>query len=1165
MLFAGGEMQGRGTLETSALITAPLDDIDNIDLDTASRETLDNLPIGAIKIDAAGKVLFYNATEGRMSGRDPARVIGRNFFDEIAPCTRIPQFKGRFDSGVRSGYLAERFMFNFDFEMRPPVKVMVELCEAAERNSYWILTKVVERYGRQLADSADALAQPTGLSDDEIDAICASEPIHRPDSIQSWGALVIAEVDTGDICGVSDNLTEIFRPQGDPVTVGAPLSLIVRDEDIEAARRLAAETADDMIGEAHRLTGLHGCKEPVDMRISTKSGLIFFELSIAGQSGTTGILARDLLDWIDRLSRAATTRELCESLTEIISEITGFGRVLIYQFDEEWNGKTIVEAMQPGCRLSSFEGLHFPASDIPPQARAMYRRSVARFTPSRDFVPCQMEFTNDAPEVAHDLTGVQLRSVSPIHAVYHKNIGVNGSMSLSLMLDGDLWGMVICHDEKPYHLSFPQKVAVTALAKSASSLLEALTSAETRQKQRSAREVLAAILETLSASKDHVQAALNEKSTSLMDLFDCSGAAVLLDGAMKTVGNCPTPDFSQTLIEYAFERAEDGVWSSRHLAGCLEQFEACADIASGAIIAFPTPNANHAIIWYLPERVAERHWAGNPASKMEVREAPSQPMILPRQSFAKWTEFMSHRSAAIEPYMIEMAEDIRLALGEFLVRRGQRLLDMTSQLEDQNTYLTALLDSMSEAVVGAKAGGRIVSFNAGAEKMFGYNTDKACDMTLPDLLADDQEDAAGIFGQQIAQDKTVRAQFKRSDGSPFTGAFSLADLTQSGQAMSVVVIRDISDLVQLEANAQQQSKLEALGQLTGSVAHDYNNFLAIVSGNLELLDLTVDNPGAHKRIQSALHAVRRGAELTERLLSLVRNRPVKASMIDITEALASNEMLFRSTLGAEIEFDFSLPDEAISVRLEPGQIENVAINLLNNARDAIGSRGTISLTLCRALDDELGDVAVMTVTDTGCGMTEEVLSRVTEPFFTTKPQGKGTGLGLSALSRIVETANGKLELVSEPGKGTRISIRLPIDPESEREQSGAGARAAGDFNPAGTRLLLVDDEEEIRETVGALLRAVGFDVTVAGSQAEANAHLSGQKQFDIVLTDIGLPEGSVGYDIASDSLRTGRVHYAVCMSGSDFGSIRSDPALAIPLLSKPFSLEEFLQQLSQLP
>jgi CheY-like chemotaxis protein len=317
--------------------------------------------------------------------------------------------------------------------------------------------------------------------------------------------------------------------------------------------------------------------------------------------------------------------------------------------------------------------------------------------------------------------------------------------------------------------------------------------------------------------------------------------------------------------------------------------------------------------------------------------------------------------------------------------------------------------------------------------------------------------------------------------------------------------------------------MEAIGQLTGGISHDFNNLLTVIVGNIELLLGQLEgNASGMELANGALNSALHGADLTRRLLTFSRHGPVSTRIVDINALLRNVLTMLQRTLGESIQITVELADPLWRARIDPSQIEDALVNLTINARDAMPNGGAIVIRTenLRSAEHDMGlpvdlaagDYISLSVTDTGIGMSSEVLERAMEPFFTTKEPGKGTGLGLSMVYGFAKQAGGYLAIESKPGLGTTIKIYLPRALEEDQGDHDDVSRR--DALPKGEEsVLLVEDNADLRSVEIKQLTELGYRVSDVGSGPDALKLFEAGERFDLLFTDIGLPDGMTGYQL----------------------------------------------------
>jgi signal transduction histidine kinase len=379
-----------------------------------------------------------------------------------------------------------------------------------------------------------------------------------------------------------------------------------------------------------------------------------------------------------------------------------------------------------------------------------------------------------------------------------------------------------------------------------------------------------------------------------------------------------------------------------------------------------------------------------------------------------------------------------------------------------------------------------------------------------------------------------------------------------------------------EAQVRQMQKMDAIGQLTGGVAHDFNNMLAIILGSLDLARRRMKSAPekAVAAIDNAAEGAERAAQLTGRLLAFARRQPLEPLTLDMNKLVGGMSELLRRTLGEEVKLETVLAGGLWRTHADPNQLESAILNLCVNARDAMPEGGKLTLETANTHLDEAyaaahaevsaGQYVCLSVTDTGFGMAQEVLERAFDPFYTTKGIGRGTGLGLSQVHGFVKQSGGHVAIYSEPGIGTTLKIYLPRDRRPETPSATAAARGEIPGAKAGEIVLVVEDEERVRRLSVDCLRELGYTVIEAADAAGARDALSVQPHIDLLFTDVVMPDVS-GRALA-DEARAARPGLKVLYTtGYTPNAIVHNGMLdeGVALITKPFSMEQLALKVRQ--
>ncbi|MBA1275339.1 response regulator [Stutzerimonas azotifigens] len=371
----------------------------------------------------------------------------------------------------------------------------------------------------------------------------------------------------------------------------------------------------------------------------------------------------------------------------------------------------------------------------------------------------------------------------------------------------------------------------------------------------------------------------------------------------------------------------------------------------------------------------------------------------------------------------------------------------------------------------------------------------------------------------------------------------------------------------IEETLRQTQKIEAIGQLTGGIAHDFNNLLMVISGGLDMLDRRAD-PERRKRLMDGMRqAAQRGSALTRQLLAFSRRQSLAPEAVDLARRISQMRELLDRSLRGDVQVRQQFAPDLWPVQVDPGELELVILNLAVNARDAMPEGGSIVLQACNAPDEQVlgrrGDFVRLAVTDTGTGIPAEVRSRVFDPFFTTKEIGKGSGLGLAQVHGFARQSGGTVWIESEYGRGTSVILLLPRAehaPDQIDEVEPANDRA---LDASAGSVLLVDDDVEVAALVGEMLEHLGYRVTHATSATAALGTLTNECKVDIVFSDIMMPGGMNGVELAKE-IRARELGVPVLLT-SGYAEVAQQSAAAegVQILAKPYRLEELATALRE--
>lgn len=497
------------------------------------------------------------------------------------------------------------------------------------------------------------------------------------------------------------------------------------------------------------------------------------------------------------------------------------------------------------------------------------------------------------------------------------------------------------------------------------------------------------------------------------------------------------------------------------------------------------------------------------------------------------------------------------------------------QLQQSEQQFSLLVSGVVDyAIYMLDTTGRVVTWNKGAERIKGYSSEEIIGQDFTRFYTEEDQrnnlPAIALTQARLHGRHEMEGWRVRSDGTRFWASVVLDAIYDDGQLVGFAKItRDMTERRKVEEQLRQAQKMEAIGQLTGGVAHDFNNLLIVILGNLETLQRQlqhdeIDVQRLKRSADGAMRGARRAASLTQRLLAFSRRQPLEPKPVDVNKLVANMSELLRRTLGEQISIETVHAGGLWKTHADPNQLESAILNLAVNARDAMPEGGRLTIETANAHLDEgyvsrqvevaPGQYVVLAITDTGVGMTREVLTQAFEPFFTTKDVGHGTGLGLAQVYGFVKQTGGHVKIYSEVGQGTTVRIYLPRLLVDQAIDLTEHSQEDSTYQHHGQTILVVEDDTDVRAHSTEILMELGYRVLQAG-EAQTALNILEREPVQMLFTDVGLPGGMNGRQLAEKALQrnphlkvlftTGYARNAIIHDG------RLDPGLH--LITKPFT------------
>jgi len=828
---------------------------------------------------------------------------------------------------------------------------------------------------------------------EEVDLTnCDKEPIHLSGHIQPHGVLLVVREPELEILQVSENTQELLGFDAKSA-IGQNLSLLFDRAQLEKFTACLEKENLKTVNPIKVSVEKAGQSLEFDCIIHRIEGVLMVELELSTTTENLSIFSfyHSVRSTVSQIQSATSLKNLCQETVKEIRRISKFDRVMVYQFDPEGNGAVIAE--DKAENLTPFLGLNYPSTDIPKQARKLYSLNWLRLIPDINYQPVPIVSGNNSiTNEPVDLSFCVLRSVSPIHIEYLENMGVAASMSISLIKDQKLWGLIACHNYTPKYLNYEVRAACEFIGQVMSLELQSKEGNEDYDYKLYLKSIQTKIFEDISTA-ENLSEVFGKCQHNLLEAVNAQGAAIIFGENCYLVGKTPQGESLQYLTKWVQKNLKKEIFYTDSLIKFYPEAEQFKDTVSGCLAVAISPIQKIYVLWFRPEVIQTVNWAGNPKKQVEIDEDGSQ-RLSPRKSFELWKENVSCQSLPWKKCEIDAALELKKAMINIVLRQAEKLNKLNTALEAS--------------------------------------------------IAREREKTAHL---KIAMSELQRAQ---------TQLVQSERMSSLGQLVSAVAYEVTNPINFIYGNLTYANEYsEKLINLLQLYEQHYPSPSPELQAEIEAAEVEFIAEDLPKLLGSMKVGANRIREIVQSLRNFSRIDEAEIKPVDIHDGLDSALLILSNRLKPKpVKQSYPVGNRpAIHLIKEYGslplvecyavQINQVFMNVLTNAIDALEDaflhKNLSPQCGCEEEPAKSGQIRIVTevcpgekavavrIKDNGWGMEETVCQQIFEPFVTTKPVGKGAGIGLAICHEIVvEQHGGKLSCISAPGKGTELIIEIPL-------------------------------------------------------------------------------------------------------------------------------------------
>jgi light-regulated signal transduction histidine kinase (bacteriophytochrome) len=862
---------------------------------------------------------------------------------------------------------------------------------------------------------------------------CAAEPIHVPGAIQPSGVLLGIDARTGTVTLCSANATELLD-RDQPADLAVELAELAGNVLRKFLPDGPASVPDDAPLRWLAQVAVAGRLHEVLAYRSRHVLVLEFERSVVEASRSRPIY--DVVHaFVEQLRDVGSIDALCRAAVQEVRRLTGFGRVLAYRFDAEGHGEVLAEEAADGYQ--SYAGHWFPASDIPAQARALYRVNRIRVIGDVDYRPVPLRACADPdPEASRlDMTHSFLRSVSPIHLEYMRNMGTRASMSVSIVVRGELWGLISCHDRSPRTVGYEVRTACEHLGQLLAMQVEAAEDRARVGERLQRHQNVLDLVSQLTEGDDSLELLTREPAT-LLALAGASGAALVRDDRCWCVGRTPTRDAVFEICRVLLPRVGE-VWSTDRLIDQLPAAAPDSDVACGVLALSISRVHRHMLLWFRPEYVKTVRWAGEPGRLPRQDDG----RVHPRRSFATWLEQVGGRSAPWRESELAAAAELRHALVDVVLRHVTERNQMERALRESEERFRLVVASASLGTFDHDMLTGEVELSAAAQRIFDVDDGRLPLSTLLEKVHPDDVQATQASMQQ-ATDPASAGEYRlryrivhRSGAVHWVDVVGRVEFMVNAEGLRQArrragVIWDITEHQRLVEGLRlaDQRKDEFLAML----AHELRNPLAPLRNALRIFEHESLSDRGRSALAMSDRQIRHMVRLVDDLLEVSRVSRGKIAlrcepMVVATAVFNAVETLTAAIEARGQELRVVVPERPVRIVADPVRVAQVLENLLTNASKYTPPGGHIRVEV----DERPAEVEIRVIDD-GAGIEPAKIPHLFELFSqleaTMDRAEGGLGIGLALIKRLVVLHGGSVEASSAGrGRGSTFTVRLPRD------------------------------------------------------------------------------------------------------------------------------------------